>query len=103
MTCKKCRLQYVGSAVYFKARWRLHKSHIKHNKTTSCTVARHWCGNHRDLKDFEIIIIEQVFGDEAAIDSLLLTREIFWQHALLTFEPYGMNKRDDLYSSHTKF
>ena len=34
---------------------------------------------------------------------LLLTREIFWQHALLTFEPYGMNKRDDLYSSRTKF
>ena len=103
MTCKKCRLQYVGSTVYFKARWRLHKSHIKHNKTTSCRVARHWCGNHRDLKDLEITIIEQVFGDEAAIDSLLHTREIFRQHALLTFEPYGMNKRDDLYSSRTKF
>ena len=24
-------------------------------------------------------------------------------YALLTFEPYGMNKRDDLYSSRTKF
>ena len=42
ITCKKCKLQYVGATVYFKARWRLHKSHIKHNKTTSCRVARHW-------------------------------------------------------------
>ena len=78
ITCKKCKLQYVGSTVYFKARWRRHKSHIKHNKTTSCRVARHWCGNHRDLKDLEIIIIEQVFGEKAVIDSLLLTRESLW-------------------------
>ena len=31
ITCKKCKLQYVGSTVYFKAKWTLHKSHIKQN------------------------------------------------------------------------
>ena len=83
--CKKCKLQHVSSTVYFKARRRLHKSHIKHNKTTSCKVARHCCGNHRHIKDLEIIIIEQVFGEKAVMDSLLLTREVFWHHALLPF------------------
>ena len=50
----------------------------------------------------EIIIIEQVFGETSDMESLLLTRET-WQRTLLAFEQYGMNKRDDLYSSRTRF
>ena len=102
-TCKKCKLQYVCSTVNVKARWCLHKSHIKQTKIASCRVASHWCGNHQNISDLEIIIIQQVFGKTSDMESLLLTREIFWQHTLLTFEPYGMNKRDDLYSSRTRF
>ena len=103
ITCKKCKLQYVGSTVNFKARWRLHKSYLTQKRIASCRVASHWCGNHQNINDREIIIIEQVFGKTSDSESLLLTREIFWQHTLFTFEPYGMNKRDELYSSRTRF
>ena len=44
------------------------------------------------MKDKKVIIIEQVFSQTTEMESLLLTREIFWQHILLTFETYGMNK-----------
>ena len=60
ITCKKCKLQYVGSTVNFKARLRLRKSHIKQKRITFCRVARHWCGNHQNINDLEIIIIEHV-------------------------------------------
>ena len=103
ITCNKCKLQYIGSTVNFKARWRLHKFHVKQKKIASCRVASHWCGNHQIISDLEIIIIEQELGETSDINSLLLTREIFWQHTLLKFEPYGMNKRDDLYSNRTTF
>ena len=52
----------------------------------------------------QFLIHAQLFGRTPDMESLLLTHEIFWQHTLLTFEPYGMNKSDEgLYSSRTIF
>ena len=39
-TCSKCLEQYVGSAVKFKSRFRIHKSDIK-TKKERCGSARH--------------------------------------------------------------
>ena len=92
ITCKKYKMQYVSSTINFKGRWRLHTSYIKEKRIASCRVTCYWCCNHQNMSDLEIIIIEQVLGETSDMDSLLLTCEIFWQHPLLTFEPYGMNK-----------
>ena len=40
-TCSNCREQYVGSAVDFKHRFRIHKSDIKTNKDR-CSTPRHF-------------------------------------------------------------
>ena len=41
ITCSKCLEQYVGSAVKFKTRFRIHKSIIK-TKKERCGSARHF-------------------------------------------------------------
>ena len=43
------------------------------------------------------MLIEKVFGDKNVMEALLQEREIYWQHTLMTLEPYGLNKRDELY------
>ena len=70
---------------------------------TSCRVVSHWAEKHNTINNLEITIIEQIFAKEEELNTKLLTREIYWQHALMSFEPYGLNKRDDLYSSRTRF
>ena len=48
ITCMKCLEQYVGSAIKFKSRFRIHKSDIK-TKKDRCGTARHFnnkcCGS----------------------------------------------------------
>ena len=41
ITCMKCLEQYVGSAIKFKSRFRIHKSDIK-TKKDCCGTARHF-------------------------------------------------------------
>ena len=43
------------------------------------------------------MLIENVFGDKNVMEALLQEREIYWQHTLMTLEPYELNKRDELY------
>ena len=101
--CKICDIQYVGSTVNFTSRWRLHKSQIKLKKTASCRVANHWANNHSFVENLEITIMEKVEAPTEELDSKLSDREIYWQPALITFEPYSLNKRDDVYSCRTRF
>ena len=42
ITCSDCKKQYVGSALNFKERFRLHKSGIKTGKEGRCGVAKHF-------------------------------------------------------------
>ena len=97
ITCTACKLQYVGSSVRFKPRFREHKSDIKLKKKTKCRTADHWASCHSNLDSLEIMLIEKVFGDKNVMEALLQEREIYWQHTLMTLEPYGLNKRDELY------
>ena len=41
ITCPNCREQYLGSAINFKQRFKIHKSDIKTNKDR-CDIARHF-------------------------------------------------------------
>ena len=40
MTCDKCRDEYIGSTVYFKPHFRVHRSDIK-TKKERCGTSRH--------------------------------------------------------------
>ena len=45
ITCSKCLEQYVGSAVKFQTRFRIHKSDIK-TKMKKCGSNRHFSSYH---------------------------------------------------------
>ena len=45
ITCSSCRKRYVGSAINFKQRFRIHKSDIKTNKDR-CGTARHFSNKY---------------------------------------------------------
>ena len=63
ITCSKCLEQYVGSAVKFKTRFRIHKSDIK-TKKERCGSARYFNSKcYHDTKPFQYLkvqLIEQV-------------------------------------------
>lgn len=92
ISCKKCRLQYVGSAsTEFKVRFRNHKSAMKTGKRT-CEVASHFNDTPHVLSDFEFIVIEKIRNNVNKEDTLL-TREAYWAAQLCTLQPNGLNKR----------
>ena len=94
ITCSKCREQYVGSAINFKQRFRIHKSDIKTNKGR-CGTARHFnnkcCNPNNKHAYLKVQIIEKVFNDnQFSIEDLLWEREKYWQAQLFT-NLNGMN------------
>ena len=103
--CSNCREQYVGSAINFKQRFRIHKSDIKTNKDRFGT-ARHFnnkcCSPNNNHVYLKIQIIEQVFNNsQFCIEDLLWEREKYWQAQLLT-NLYGLNNINDLYNMKKK-
>ena len=105
ITCSKCLEQYVGSAVKFKTRFRLHKSDIK-TKKERCGSARHFNSKcYLDINPFQYLkvqLIEQVYcNDLENIEDILWDREMYWQSQLFTIAK-GMNSILDLYSSKRK-
>jgi len=87
---------YVGSTTNLRRRWANHKSDIKHNKVTKCSLTRHVCeGEHpmgRDPSVLKIFSIEHVPREER-----LLERELYWQANLGTLA-CGWNERRDFNS-----
>ena len=99
-SCKKCRLQYVGSTTTdFRIRFRNHKSAMLTNKTT-CEVAVHFNKTSHVLADFSFQCIDQVQAPNNPnnIDKLLITKEAYWSAQLFSLAPYGMNKRQEFHS-----
>ena len=96
VTCKKCKVQYVGSTSNeFKIRFRNHKSSMITKKRT-CEVAIHFNKEPHALADFEFLVIEQLCNlsfNNNSLDDRLLTREAFWCAQLCTLKPHGLNKR----------
>ena len=99
-SCKKCRLQYVGSTTTdFRIRFRNHKSAMLTNKTT-CEVAVHFNKTSHVLTDFSFQCIDQVqaLNNPNNIDKLLITKEAYWSAQLFSLAPFGMNKRQEFHS-----
>ena len=64
ITCMKCLEQYVGSAIKFKSRFRIHRSDIK-TKKNCCGTARHfndkWCNSSNPFVYLHVQLIEKVY------------------------------------------
>ena len=103
IACTSCGVQYVGSSVDFKPRFREHKSDIKLKKTAKCRTAEHWATHHKSVDFFKIMLIEKVCCKKENVEAFLHEREICWQHTLMTMEPHGMNRRDELYIGRKHF
>jgi len=103
ISCSNCNDQYVGSALDFKSRFRIHKSDIK-TKKDRCGTARHFNTKCIDAlnphKFLKVQIIESVQVD-CNLDGKLWERERYWQCQLFT-NTYGMNSVSDLYSTKRK-
>ena len=104
ITCSNCRKQYVGSAINFKQRFRIHKSDIKINKD-HCGTASHFnnkcCSPNNKHAYLKIKTTEQVFNNNQFNIDLLREREKYWQAQLFT-NLYGMNNINDLYNMKRK-
>ena len=105
INCKKCKQQYVGSALKdnFKSRFRVHKSDINTGKDR-CGVAKHFlakCTDVGKLENLEIQLIEEVKPGNYDIERKLWSREKYWQAQLFTLS-HGMNSSWDWYSTNRK-
>ena len=105
ITCSKCLEQYVGSAVKFETRFRIHKSDIK-TKKERCGSARHFNRKcYHDTNSFQYVqvqLIEQIDSNSSEnIEDVLWDRKKYWQSQLFTITK-GMNSILDLYSSKRK-
>ena len=105
ISCTNCNEQYVGSAIDFKKRFRIHKSDIN-TKKDRCGVARHFTNKCRDPQNphafLKIQPIEQVrVKEESKLDDTLWHREKYWQ-ALLFTNSHRMNSMADLYNKKRK-
>ena len=86
ISCTNCNKQYVGSAIDFKKRFRIHKSDIN-TKKDRCGVARHFnnkCQHPQNPSAFlKIQPIEQIcVEDESKLDETPWHREKYWQALL---------------------
>ena len=103
ISCKKCKDQYVRSAINFKNRFRVHKSDIKTNKDR-CGTAQHFndkcCDSVNPHIYLQVQLIEQIVGSDC-IEDRLWDREKYWQSQLFT-TTHGMNSPLDLYSRQRK-
>ena len=77
-SCKKCRLQYIGSTTTdFRVRFRNHKSAMVTKKKT-CEVAVHCHESPLHLSDFSFQCIDKVqetVNNSCSIEKLLITKE----------------------------
>ena len=101
ITCMKCLEQYVGSAIKFRGRFRIHKSHLK-TKKYRCGTVRHFnnkcCNSSNSFAYLRVQLTEKVYCIyDRNIEGILWDREKYWQSQLFT-KVKGMNSISDLYS-----
>ena len=103
ISCKNCEDQYIGSAIDFKARFRIHKSDIK-TKKDRCGTARHFNNKCFDVQNphrfLQVQLIESVVSD-LDLENKLWEREKYWQCQLFT-NTHGINSVSDLYARKRK-
>ena len=103
ISCKFCEDQFIGSAIDFKARFRIHKSDIK-TKNDRCGTARHFdtecCDVQNPHRFLQVQLTESVVSD-LDLENKLWEREIYLQCQLFT-NTHGLNSVSDLYGSKRK-
>ena len=103
ISCKNCEGQYIGSAIDFKARFRIHKNDIK-TKRDRCGTGRHFntkCSDVQDTHRFlQVQLIESVVSDLDQ-ENKLWEREKYWQYQLFT-NKHDMRSVSNLYASKRK-
>ena len=101
ISCKCCGKQYIGPAIRFKERFRIHKSDINTGKVR-CRVANHLLNVcHSDCNKFEYLqiqLIEQVsVNNSKNIDKMLWEREKYGQARLFTLT-HGLDSPNEWYT-----
>ena len=103
-SCKNCEDQYIGSAIDFKPRFRIHKSDIK-TKKERCGTAIHFNSKCSDVQHphrfLHVHLIESVVSD-LDLENKFWEREKYWQCQLLFANTHGMNSVSDLFTSKRK-
>ena len=98
ISCKNCEGQYIGSAIDFQARFRIHKSEIKTKKDRHFNTK---CSDVQNIhKCFQVQFIESVVSD-LDLENKLWEKEKQWQCQQFT-NTHGMNCVSDLYASERK-
>ena len=99
VTClnDNCGKQYVGKSI--QEMRKRHYGHRREIELKSSPLGKHFsdvCG----YIYFQLQIIDQIKPrkgeDSEKLKQELLRREGYWQHELMTFEPWGLNTRDEL-------
>ena len=102
ISCINCEDQYIGSAIDFKATFRIHKSDIQTTKDR-CGTARHFNSKCSDVQNphrfLQVQLIESVVSD-LDLENKLWEREKYWQCQLTN--THDMNSVSDLYASKRK-
>ena len=100
---KNCEGQYIGSAIDFNVRFRIHRSDIKPKKDR-CGTARHFntkCSNvPNSYRLLQVQLIESVVS-ELDLENKVWEREKYWQCQLFT-NTHDMNSALNLYASKRK-
>ena len=100
ITCKRCGKQYVGQTKNnLKERFKSHFYQIVHDHEKT-EVSRHFnSGNHEQLKDVKIHILEFVHAstDRENTKDVRARLEFDWIHRMRTQIPKGLNSIDSLY------
>jgi len=95
VSCKKCSIQYVGSAsTAFRYRFNnyrcCYRKHSSGSVVPQATFHAHFAQDgHRGMEDWEFTLI-----DQAENLPTVRRRETFWQHKLNSFSPLGLNERN---------
>ena len=86
ITCQRCKLKYVGSAITFKERFRTHKSDTNTGKKRF-GAAKHsleCCASEGKFDNLKIQLIESVNVPDILLGQTLCQREKYWQLQLFT-------------------
>ena len=94
ITCKKCKIQYVGQTKRrLMDRFQGHFYNIT-SKNTKDTIGQHFNQpDHSGLDDLEIHIVDFIHANPSSSQALNIRRKIErqWQHRLRTNAPQGLN------------
>ncbi len=104
VTCKGCKVQYVGQTVQpLNKRFNNHRANIRNCKgaSNSMVLSRHFSEGDCKGKEFDVQIVEKIAGNgrlgnggiNEDIRKFREHREEYWIKELQTVFPYGLNNR----------